>query len=303
MKVLIAIDTSAAAQRLIAEAVARPWPANTSFCVVNAVDVTPFAELPALIEDATRQGERLAQAGAETLTRAGHTAAPKVVSGSPRRAVSAYASEWGADLILVGSHGHSAVGRFLLGSVAQGILRKVPCSVEIVRTRAETAPASSHAMKILVATDGSEYSLAAAQSVASRPWPEGTLFQVLSVEELVVVETPMAASSPAAFYPPSLLEELLANAHERAIAATESAMKILTQAGLKIAAPKTRLVGDPRSLILEAAQAWPADLIVLGSHGRSGLDRFLMGSVSEAVAIHARCSVEVIRTLVSGAKE
>ena len=303
MKVLIAIDTSAAAQRLIAEAVARPWPANTSFCVVNAVDVTPFAELPTLIEDATRQGERLVEAGAKELARAGHTAVPKVVSGSPRRAVSAYAAEWGADLILVGSHGHSAIGRFLLGSVAQGILRRVPCSVEIVRTRPETAPAFSHAMKILVATDGSECSLAAARSVASRPWPEGTLFQVLSVEELVFVDTPMAASSPAAIYPPSLLEELMANAHERANTAAESAKKILTQAGLKIAALQRIPVGDPRNLILEAAQAWPADLIVLGSHGRSGLDRFLMGSVSEAVAVHARCSVEVIRTSVSGTKE
>ena len=303
MKVLIAIDASAASQRLIAEAVARPWPANTSFCVVNAVDVTPFAELPTLIEDATLEGERLVKAGAEALTRAGHPAASKVVSGSPRRAVSAYAAEWGADLIFVGSHGHSVIGRFLLGSVAQGILRKVPCSVEIVRTRLETTPTSSHAMKILVATDGSDCSLAAAQSVARRPWPDGTLFQILSVEELVFVDTPIAASSPAAIYPPSLLEELMANARERATAAAESAKRILTQAGLKIAAPKPVPAGDPRNLILEAAQAWPADLIVLGSHGRSGLDRFLMGSVSEAVAVHARCSVEVIRTSVSGTKE
>jgi len=54
--------------------------------------------------------------------------------------------------------------------------------------------------------------------------------------------------------------------------------------------------GDPRAVILDAARAWPADLIVLGSHGRRGLDRFLMGSVAESVAIHAHCSVEVIRS-------
>ena len=53
--------------------------------------------------------------------------------------------------------------------------------------------------------------------------------------------------------------------------------------------------GDARSTILDLAQAWPADLVVLGSHGRRGWDRFLMGSVAESVAVHAHCSVEVTR--------
>jgi nucleotide-binding universal stress UspA family protein len=54
-------------------------------------------------------------------------------------------------------------------------------------------------------------------------------------------------------------------------------------------------IREPRALILDTAEAWGADLIVVASHGRRGLDRFLMGSVSEAVATYARCSVEVIR--------
>jgi nucleotide-binding universal stress UspA family protein len=55
-------------------------------------------------------------------------------------------------------------------------------------------------------------------------------------------------------------------------------------------------LGEPRAVILDAAKTWGSDLIVLGSHGRRGMDRFLMGSVSEAVAIHAHCSVEVVRS-------
>lgn len=302
MKVLIAIDSSPSAQQVIEEAAARPWPAGTDFRVVNAVDVSRFAELPGLIEDARREGEKLVNAGVLKLTGAGLTATFAVVSGSPRHAVSNYAAEWGADLILVGSHGHGAIGRFLLGSVAQGILRKAHCSVEIVRTRPGTPPPSSHAMKILVSTDGSEWSLVAAHSVADRPWPEGTVFQVISVEELVTLETPMVASSLSAIYPASLLEELMADARARANAAVESARKILAKAGLKILDTQPIPVGDPRTNILDAAQTWPADLIVLGSHGRSGLDRILMGSVSEAVAVHAHCSVEVIRTPASGKK-
>ena len=56
-----------------------------------------------------------------------------------------------------------------------------------------------------------------------------------------------------------------------------------------------RSVASPKEIILQEAAEWPADLIVLGSHGNSGLTRFLLGSTSEAVATHAPCSVEVIR--------
>jgi nucleotide-binding universal stress UspA family protein len=296
LKVLIAMDASPVSQRVLEEAVARPWPTGTSFCVVNAIDVTRFSELPALIEDAKREGERIIKEGAAKLIRTGHAAESNILWGPPRHAVSSYAADWGAYLIFTGSHGRSAIGRFVIGSVAQGILRKAHCSVEIVRTHREAQPPSSHAMKILLASDGSEFSLAAARSVASRPWPAGTEFQILSVEELVTIDTALGASSLSSIYPASLLEELMADSRARARAAAELAKEIFTQAGLKIPEPQPGPAGDPRAVILETAQLWPADLIVLGSHGRSGLDRFLMGSVSEAVAIHAHCSVEVIRT-------
>jgi nucleotide-binding universal stress UspA family protein len=59
----------------------------------------------------------------------------------------------------------------------------------------------------------------------------------------------------------------------------------------------TELVeGDPKSKILDAAKEWHADMIVLGSHGRSGISRFLLGSVSQDVVRHAHCSVEIIRS-------
>lgn len=53
--------------------------------------------------------------------------------------------------------------------------------------------------------------------------------------------------------------------------------------------------GDPKSQILDVAKEWKADMIVVGSHGRTGLNRFLMGSVSQGVVNHAHCSVEVVR--------
>jgi nucleotide-binding universal stress UspA family protein len=295
MKVLIAIDSSPASQRVLEEVAARPWPSNTAFCIVSAVEVDRFSELPTLVADAKRECEQLVKAGAAKLLYARQTATTQVLMGSPRRVVSAYAQDWGADLIVAGSHGHSAVGRFFLGSVAQGILRTASCSVEIVRYPAGSRAPSSHPMKVLLATDGSEYSVTAERATASRPWPVGTVFKILSVEDLVPMPIPVEVSSLAAIYPASLLEELLTTASARAVAASEGARKMLTQAGLTVLAQNSNPSGDPRSVILDIAKTWQADLIVLGSHGRHGLDRFLMGSVAESVAVHAHSSVVVVR--------
>jgi nucleotide-binding universal stress UspA family protein len=295
MKVLIAVDASPSSERVLEEAAARPWPAGTSFSVVNVLDIQRFARLPALIEDAKREGDQAVRAGAEKLCRSGHTALPEVITGFPRRAISQYAEEWQADLIIAGSHGHSALGRFLLGSVAQAVLRTAPCSVEIVRSRT-SGPASSRPMRILLATDGSDCSVAAAHSLAKRPWPAETVIKVLSVEELIVLQNQMVTSSSlSSIYPASLLEELMQDARDRASSAVEAAKEILLRAGMKVVSDPAAPIGEPRGVILDAAKSWQADMIVLGSHGRRGLDRLLMGSVSEAVAIHADCSVEVIR--------
>ena len=234
------------------------------------------------------------QASAARLERAGCHAEVKVTEGFPRKVISEYAKEWRAELIMVGSHGHSAVARFFIGSVAQGVLRTAPCSVEIVRSREGAAP-SSHAMKILLATDDSDCSVGAAHSVANRPWPDDTAFKVLSVEELTLPDGQMASSSLASIYPQSLLEELISYSRNRAESAVKTAREILERAGKKVEPTGKLPIGEPRAHILDSAEAWGADLIVVASHGRRGLDRFLMGSVSEAVATYAPCSVEVIR--------
>lgn len=292
MKVLIAIDNSPSSDTVLQAAITRTWPPNTTFCVLNVVNLLRFEKFPALIEDATREGERLVKEGAKRICDAGYKAFPNTSPGNPRSDISCFAKEWGADLILVGSHGHGAIARFLLGSVAQGVLRTAPCSVELVRT---LPTSSSSPRKVLFATDGSECSVGAAHAIAAELWPQGSVFKVLSVEELLVVGNQMEAASPAAFYPAALVEELTTQARDRARSAVEMAKDILRRAGLAVDDTDSIPIGEPRSVILDTAKGWGADLIVLGSHGRRGLDRFLLGSVSEAVAIHASCSVRVVR--------
>ena len=185
---------------------------------------------------------------------------------------------------MVGSHGQSALTRLLLGSVAQAVLRAALCSVEIVRSSSEGAPVFSHPMKILLATDGSDCSILAAYSIANRPWPVGSQIKVISVRELLVP-----------VYPEGLLNEVLEAARKHAEDAADNARQTLKEAGLKVCDGQAMPVGDARTVLLDEASAWGTNLIVLGSHGRHGFDRMLLGSVSESVALHAHCSVQVIR--------
>jgi nucleotide-binding universal stress UspA family protein len=144
-------------------------------------------------------------------------------------------------------------------------------------------------MKILVAIDGSDFSQAALQSVIARPWPAGTEVKVLNV-----VEPPsLLMGREMGGYDPEF-EVVWKALRDQAKHLVEKAAEKLRESKFKVS---TELVeGDPKSQIIDIAHEWRADMIVLGSHGRTGINRFLMGSVSQGVVRHAHCSVEIIRT-------
>jgi nucleotide-binding universal stress UspA family protein len=135
-------------------------------------------------------------------------------------------------------------------------------------------------MKILIAVDGSYFSLTAADAVASRPWPPGSVVRIVYVSESAgeSVEIDPARIRPPFPAPPYGIEKALGRFEGR---------KIKVQAKV--------LHGRPKVAIIDEARDWDADLIVVGSHGMSGIERFLLGSVSLAVAAHAHCSVEIVR--------
>jgi nucleotide-binding universal stress UspA family protein len=144
-------------------------------------------------------------------------------------------------------------------------------------------------MKILLAIDGSKFSDAAVKTLAAQFRAQGTEALVLRVAEPPVFSTP---PQMARGYAPELSERMkeeLAQANETVARAAET----LRGAGFKV---ESRVIeGEVRSGILGAAEQWGASLIVLGSHGARGLQKFLLGSVAESVARHARCSVLIVR--------
>jgi nucleotide-binding universal stress UspA family protein len=140
-------------------------------------------------------------------------------------------------------------------------------------------------MKILLAVDDSKFSDAAVRDVIEQTRHEGTEVLVLHALPPVTVTAP---PQMAPGYAPELEE-----AAKQARAMVERIAQNLRNAGLK--AESAVMFGDVRETIVDRAAAWGAELIVLGSHGRRGASRFVLGSVAESVARHAPCSVKIVR--------
>jgi len=127
------------------------------------------------------------------------------------------------------------------------------------------------------------------QTIMAMAWPPGTEVKVLNVVEPPSLLLGREMSGPDPEFE-AVWNALRGQAKSLVAKATES----LRKPGLVVTPALEE--GDPKSRILDVAKEWPADLIVVGSHGRKGLSRFLLGSVSDAVARHAHCSVYIVRT-------
>lgn len=208
----------------------------------------------------------------------------KAVGDSPAWGIIIQAMEWGADLIVVGSHGRSKLERFFLGSVSQKVASEAACSVHIARPRA-----GSHAQRILLGLDGSADSLAAVQAVAARAWLPAASFQIVTVVDSSLLTAPAWPISVTA----ALVRPEDTTGQEWIERALKTCSQQLQSAGW--AAETLLLEGEPKHLLVEQAERWQADCLFLGAHGwHHGLRRSL-GSVASAVATRAHCSVEIVR--------
>jgi len=288
MKILLAVDSSPASSFAIQEVARRPWPAGTT---VHVLSVVERWDAPALVEGLNRSASELLRRAFARLQSSGICVATELLSGDPKEVILERAAGLNADLVVVGSRSATGLTRFLVGSVALAVARFAPCSVEIVRSgvRDEENP---DAIRILLATDGSTCSEVAAHSIAERPWPAGSEIHILSVVE---PSLPSSRTPYPPYFDPEAMEALRDEAASKAEKAVKTAQNIVAEAGLPTTGTIAVPCATPKELIVEETHRWGADLVVVGSHGRRGISRFLLGSVSEAVASHAKCSVEIIR--------
>ncbi|HET9626706.1 MAG TPA: universal stress protein [Kofleriaceae bacterium] len=284
-KILCAVDFSESSERAMAEAVRLAGEHDAELILFHTYYLPPFvlADTAGVSPALTQQLADDARAGlAEAVSRARALGARKLRSkladGLPWLKIVKASKAEAVDLIVIGSHGRSGFARIALGSVAEMVVRHAPCPVLTVRGTAAPHPFEH----VLVPVDFSPRSRDAAELALRLVRPGGA-----GITLLHVVEAPITWGE---LRPLEAYRDLDA----RGAAQLEAWIKQLT-AGAPAPVRSQVRVGSAGAQILHALEADRSiDLVVMGSHGRTGLKRIVLGSVAEKTVRHAPCPVVIV---------
>ena len=310
MKVLIAYDGSVSADKGIDSLSRAGLPVDVDALVVSVAEVWlppppgefddtfPF-QIPAGLKRAREhaaqvvtEAQELASVGSKRVRQMfpRWTVHQKVAVGSPAHEVLNLAREWEPGLIVVGSHGRSALGRFVLGSVSQKVLTEAQTSVRVARP---TAGTGASAARIVVGVDGSAGAAEAVRAITARHWTPGSEVRVVVAQDVLITNSVYSLIPPVNEF----VDEV--NQSERTDAeriAAEAVNQLRSELDSSVTVSAAVLTGDPKQQLIRHAEEFGADCIFTGATGFSNpIERFLVGSISAAVAARAHCSVEVAR--------
>jgi nucleotide-binding universal stress UspA family protein len=293
-KILLATDGSEEAELAARTAADLAEKTDSELHVVHVFGIAPVGppvypnatdlqseEYEAEAEERQRISEQRARevldAEVEKLRSAGGMVAQAhLIEGRVAPEVVALAEETGAGLIVMGSRGRGGIRRALMGSVSDSVVRHAHCPTLVVREEPLTFPT-----KVLLATDGSEEAKLAATAAAELAGGTGSELHVVTVGPFV--PTVLAAT-----------EEEPARLAREARRTLDEQVGQIEAAGEKVAQAHLRLGGAAEEIVALAEDVG-AGLIAMGSRGRGGIRRALMGSVSERVVRHAHCAVMIVR--------
>ncbi|MBP6469442.1 MAG: universal stress protein [Chloroflexi bacterium] len=291
-RLLVPLDGSSLAERALPPAFAIAQALSTNDrCAVDILRVVPPLFLtidPILYAETLHLSEEEAQSYLETIaiewSKADLPITTAVTAGSVAESIIGYTQQNGINLIVMSSHGRSGLGRWVYGSVTEKVLRHGCCATLIIRQTAKPPPEVFH--KILVCLDGSllaEQVLDPIFTIARATQAEITLLRVLTPSHLAIETYAM--------------EQLLANVEEME---RDTAEAYLRQLLVKLAPEDLTIntqtaVGPAADVIIDTAANQGMDLIAMCSHGRSGISRWVYGSVTEKVLRGATCATFILR--------
>jgi nucleotide-binding universal stress UspA family protein len=296
MKVLIGYDGSTHADAAIDDLVRAGLPRITEAIVLSAVEWPTMQALKrwGMVEtdfspewmERIAEAQRLAEAGAYRLRMHFPNWSIEVEpsGGNPAEMILEKARTWPADLIVVGTHGRSALGRAVLGSVSLRLIREAPCSVRVARANANAPHGPA---RLLVGMDGSAEADEAVSEICGRRWPAGTEVCVLSVHEIMI-----PANAERIAIGERLYDTINEDEYFRLRHAGADAVKKLHEAELTAIAIVKE--GEPKEVLVREARNWNADTVFVGARGLGRVESLLLGRVSSATVSHAPCTVEVV---------
>lgn len=312
MKVLLAYDGSVYADAALdgLRRAGLPWDAEAVVVSVGDGLVSTYSSLAEVaglaltsrrvtsaVALAREQATRLLEEAREFAARArgrllshfpGWEVRTKILEGTPSRELLRAARLWRPDLVVAGSQGRSAFGRFFLGSVSEALAAGAHSSVRVGRRVEEKEDGAP--VRLVVGVDGSPGARRAVRAVAKRAWPAGTEVRLVVVDD---------GSGPtrAADVEPKLADLVTVREEDAPVNArlmAEGARAVLSERGLNASVEIRE--GDPPRVLADEAREWAADTIFAGSRGLDGPgERAGLGCVSAALITDAACSVEVVR--------
>jgi len=234
-----------------------------------------------VVDALEREGEELVESTAEAARRRGVDVRTEVVQGDPASAIADYAAERGMDLVAMPTHGRSGIGEHILGSVTERVVRLSEVPVLTVRTQGDARTKFPYE-NVLVATDGSDAASAATDRAVELAGALDAAVHAVSVVDDSSLGLDVRSESAS--------QRLEDDATEAVSAVADSAR----EAGVENVTETVRH-GDAHEEILAAVDETDADAVVLGTSGRGGVDRILLGSVAERTVRTSPVPVVTVR--------
>lgn len=284
-KLLLSTDGSEFSEGAIREAISLAKTCSSKLFAVSVVETNPEYETlaPNLVEKEIEKAKgfldsikkRASKEGVdcETVVRQGEDSYQYVVEEASRNS---------AEMIIMGRRGRTGLKRLVMGSVTAKVIGHAPCNVLVVPKDAKV-----DLKRILVATDGSRYSEKAAMEAVSIAKRSGAHLTIVAV-------VPSESISPLDIVHTEMHRDLIAEKEQKVAQCNIDGVKGLAEKE-GVAVSNLILEGRPHEAIVDIAKEKEIDLIVIGSHGKTGLEKLLMGSVTERVIVLSPCAVLVVR--------
>jgi hypothetical protein len=268
-KLLLSTDGSLSAEGAAKVAIDLAKTCGSKLYVISVVEVPAFGAefietLPNMVDKLEKEARGVLESLKDKATKEGVKCEALIYQGEePYKYIIDEAAKNKVEIIIMGRRGKTGLGRLMMGSVTAKVIGLAPCKVMVVPKAAKLS-----FEKILVATDGSVYSELASRDAISIAKRSNSMLIALSVAKKDE-NLPMAEES------------------------VNTIRELTEKEGIKV--ETLTLKGEPFEVIVKTAEQKKAGLIVIGSHGRTGLKKLLMGSVTERVIGHTKCPVLVVK--------
>jgi len=284
-KLLLATDGSQFSEGAIREAIRLAKRCSSKLSVLSVIETNPEYETiaPQLLEKAEKSAQEHLGSVKEQAKREGVDCTTGILEGEDSfHYISDEAAKNKISMIIMGRHGKTGLKRLVLGSTTARVIGYAPCNVLVVPSAARV-----EFKNILVATDGSRYATAAASEAIGIAKQNNSKLIVLAV-------VPSESMQPMDIVHSQMSRDVIAEAEMKEAEKNARAVKEAAQKeGVTVEA--FIMGGKPSAAIVQTAQDKNVDIIIVGSHGKTGIDRLLMGSVAERVIVLSSCAVLVVK--------